>query len=275
MLKTFCVKKKKPHKVQQEQTWLPQGRWVCSWGARRTRLSWQNGRCSAPFWSLARRPSTCGSTGRFLPACLAGYTWEKMNKEKQLKKGWVLHADKLSLTLSSIAGSKYLEMRAFPFNIELNSIKNCDKHILGNISDYDCLLCVESRRLTPWGVIRHPLLSTNSWWHTKCILWQIVQCFTLDFFFLPKKKWTYCCCSPDMNSLCLSFVQGGTLACPHHPSTLPLLPSQLHRLAVTRTRNRNEQGTASRIPGLMGMRIGKATPESGGWWGGSAQQGHS
>lgn len=181
------LKKKKTHKVQQEQTWLPQGRWVCSWGARRTRLSWQNGRCSAPFWSLARRPSTCGSTGRFLPACLAGYTWEKMNKEKQLKKGWVLHADKLSLTLSSIAGSKYLEMRAFPFNIELNSIKNCDKHILGNISDYDCLLCVESRRLTPWGVIRHPLLSTNSWWHTKCILWQIVQCFTLDFFFLPKK----------------------------------------------------------------------------------------
>ena len=62
-------------KTDHAQTWLPLGRWVCSWGAKRTRLSSQSGRCWVPAWSPWHTPSTCGSTGRFLPACREECTW--------------------------------------------------------------------------------------------------------------------------------------------------------------------------------------------------------
>lgn len=56
-------------------TWLPPGRWVCSWDAGRTRLSSQSDRCWVPSWSPWHTPSTYGSTGRFPHAYQGGCTW--------------------------------------------------------------------------------------------------------------------------------------------------------------------------------------------------------
>lgn len=71
------------------QTWLPQGRSVCSWGARRTRLSLQSGRCWVPSESLGRKPSICGWTDHSLLAYLEECTWNSREANRARNySGW-------------------------------------------------------------------------------------------------------------------------------------------------------------------------------------------
>ena len=63
-----------PHPHSITLTWLPRGRWGCSWGAGRTRLSWWMRTRGGDPCSRARTPSTCGSPGLPRLASLSGCT---------------------------------------------------------------------------------------------------------------------------------------------------------------------------------------------------------